>query len=97
MNAIDKARDKKHLMWIHARLEKVHGENPQVDYMMALKEIAERQTTTEAPFEGEEGGNGLGHAFWKQMPSADAQPPLTAQETILADIAQMEYKREKEV
>lgn len=31
--------DRQFLEWIHARLEFIHGENPNVDYMLRLKRI----------------------------------------------------------
>ncbi len=31
--------DKAHLLWLHKRLEAVHGENPRCDYMIRFKEI----------------------------------------------------------
>jgi hypothetical protein len=56
------------------------------------------QTTPESPFEDEKGGNGLGHAFQKQMPSAEPETVLMTQEMIIAEIGQdWDYKREKEV
>lgn len=30
-----------HLIWIYQRMVKVHGENPNYDYMLRLKEIIE--------------------------------------------------------
>lgn len=34
--------DARHLMWLHDRLIKRHGEDPQYDYMWRLREIIER-------------------------------------------------------
>lgn len=31
----------KHIEWIYARLEKVHKENPHIDYMVEFKSIIE--------------------------------------------------------
>lgn len=31
--------DRTFLKWIHARLEKLHGENPNTDYMQKLKSL----------------------------------------------------------
>lgn len=33
--------EKKFLMWIYERLINVHGENPNMDYMLKLKELIE--------------------------------------------------------
>jgi hypothetical protein len=35
-------RDALHLVWIHERLVNRHGESPNVDYMIRLREISER-------------------------------------------------------
>ena len=32
---------KQHLEWLHKRLEHVHGENPNYDYMLFLHEIVQ--------------------------------------------------------
>jgi hypothetical protein len=31
--------DREFLQWLHQRLEKVHGENPNVDYMIKFRAI----------------------------------------------------------
>lgn len=41
--------DSEFLMWIHARLEKVHGENRLVDYMQKLRRIAQGLDTNHRP------------------------------------------------
>jgi len=33
--------DREFLTWLHERLEHVHGENPQMDYMYKLRSIIE--------------------------------------------------------
>lgn len=44
-------KDREFLIWIHSRLEKVHGENRDVDYMHKLRAVigaipAEQETTS---------------------------------------------------
>lgn len=34
-------KDANFLRWIHSRLEHQHGENPDVDYMIRLRQIAD--------------------------------------------------------
>lgn len=41
--------DKDFLTWIHARLEKTYQENPNVDYMLRLSEMAERASPSATP------------------------------------------------
>jgi hypothetical protein len=36
-------KDRDFLLWIHERLEHVHGEKPAYDYMHKLKAVAEAQ------------------------------------------------------
>jgi len=48
-------KDRDFLIWIHERLQLVHGENPHVDYMHKLRAIIfrtplEQSTPTSAPF-----------------------------------------------
>jgi hypothetical protein len=48
-------KDRDFLIWIHERLELVHGENPHVDYMHKLRAIIfrtplEQLTPNSAPF-----------------------------------------------
>ena len=38
---VEPTEDQKFLMWIRDRLEYVHGENPNVDFMLKLKEMGE--------------------------------------------------------
>ncbi len=42
-------RDAKHLKWIADRLEHIHGENPNYDYMLKLHEIAAALATSISP------------------------------------------------
>ena len=42
---IDRMTDKDFLLWIYARLKNVHMEDPHVDYMYKLYDIAEKQDT----------------------------------------------------
>lgn len=39
----DTSSDAFHLGWIYNRLVNIHGENPQVDYMLRLKSIVEEK------------------------------------------------------
>lgn len=32
-------KDREFLIWLHSRLERVHGENPNVDYMHKLRAV----------------------------------------------------------
>ena len=38
--------DQEFLLWIRDKLEFIHGENPNVDYMLKLKAIAKKCKTT---------------------------------------------------
>lgn len=37
--------DTEFLQWLHDRLKNVHGENPNVDYMIRLREIIQKRPT----------------------------------------------------
>lgn len=41
MNSMNQS-DKKHLEWIYGRLQYVHGEDPNVDYMRRFKQIIDK-------------------------------------------------------
>lgn len=40
-------KDKEYLMWLHERLEHVHGESPIVDYMHKLRAIIKATPATQ--------------------------------------------------
>lgn len=40
-------KDIKHLTWIYERLVHVHNENPNLDYMIRLKQIVDKNDTTQ--------------------------------------------------
>jgi hypothetical protein len=36
-------RTREHLLWIYSRLIEVHGENPNIDYMIRFKQILDKE------------------------------------------------------
>jgi uncharacterized protein YprB with RNaseH-like and TPR domain len=67
--------DRDFLMWIHERLENVHGENPHYDYMHKLREII-KHTPTERATANTETENNL-NALKKELgitPEPETEP-----------------------